>query len=202
MRCLTTASGRWSRAAPAVRAGGILACLLLSGCAAVPSAISEPPPSDVQLVEVLRDGAAAYEGTPVRWGGTIMSMTPRDGESWLEILERKLDNEGEPLRGVESDGRFLAVLAAGSEASSYPPGRDITVSGVVEGAFEGSIGGRSYTFPVVRTETSYVWDPHYYAYYPPGYYGGYYYLGRYRPFPHVYVPYYYGYPYGWHPYFY
>lgn len=188
------------RACAACAAAGVAAGLLLSGCATVPPAISEAPPDDVQLVEVLRDGVSEYEGTAVRWGGTVMSVTVRAQETWLEILERKLSAGGEPQRGSASDGRFLAVLP-GTDESAYDLGRDVTVSGVVEGAFEGSIGRRSYTFPVVRVETSYVWEPDYYAYYPPGYYDGFY-LYRYHGFPPVYVPHYYRYPWGWHPYFY
>ena len=145
--------------------------LLLTACATTPPAIRHAPPGDLQLGEA-RDDVSAHRGTPVRWGGTIVSVENKDNETWIEVLELRLSRAGEPKRYSSSAGRFLIRVSRFLDPVLYTKGREITVIGILEGDAERSIGKQPYSFPVVKADEHYLWAPyHHYGYYPRYHYG-------------------------------
>ena len=165
----------------------------LYGCAEIPERIALAPAGDLQLDKAVTD-IAGNVGQPVRWGGTVLTVTEEEGQSWAEIQQYKLDKYGSPRQSNDSMGRFLVKTAQLSGKSSMLSGRDVTVFGALSGSFDGSIGREPYQFPVVNAEEHYLWGPNYSAAYPR-YYDGYsrylypYHLGSY-PYPgYVYHPY-------------
>jgi len=154
--------------------------LLLTACATTPPAIRQAPPGDLQLGEA-RDDISAHRGTPVRWGGVIVSVENKDNETWIEVLEHKLSRFGEPKRYSPSAGRFLIRVSRFLDPLLYTKGREITVIGILEGDVERSIGKQPYSFPVVKADEHYLgrpdrrysYDPPYnhYGYYPRFHYG-------------------------------
>jgi outer membrane lipoprotein len=154
--------------------------LLLTACATTPPAIRQAPPGDLQLGEA-RDDVSAHRGTPVRWGGVIVSVENKDNETWIEVLEHKLSRFGEPKRYSPSAGRFLIRVSRFLDPLLYTKGREITVIGILEGEAERSIGKQPYSFPVVKADEHYLgrpdrryrYDPPYnhYGYYPRYHYG-------------------------------
>jgi len=152
-----------------------------------------PPPA-------LRDGgtfaditvaqAQQYElsGQHVRWGGTIVKVTPHENQTCLEIVSRPLDDEARPIATDETFGRFLACSSGFYDPEVYREGRKVTIVGTLESSVVGKIGELSYHYPKVAAETVYLWPK-----LPPRY--------IYQPIDPFWSPYYYGpWPYGPWPY--
>lgn len=179
----------------------ILLCLSLIGACAspVPKAVRETPEPQLTLAEA-RSGSAAV-GAHVRWGGTIAKVENRKAETWLEIVERPLGDNGEPRAGAVTRGRFLARVPEFLDPSEYASGRVLTVRGVLDENVTRNIGEFPYTFAVVKADTWYLWprrearqrrdiDP--YPYYAdpfwspfwPSFYGPWYPLGYGHHYPH------------------
>jgi len=173
------------------RHAGALAALLLGACATVPQQpvpqdIRHPPAGDLQLVEARQD-PERHLGSTVRWGGTVVAVE-RDagGNARVEVLERRLDEDGRPLPGSASDGRFVIRAAPEVDQSIYRRGSEITIAGTLEGVTDGRIGEEAVRLPVVRVHNFVQW-PSYWRRYPYAY-----------PYP-LYYPYS---PYGYDPWFY
>lgn len=133
---------------------------LLSACASpVPSVIREPLPGGEPSLSQVRANPDAYVGRRVRWGGTVESVQNRKTETWVELVRRELDSEGRPRDNDDSAGRFLAVLGGFVDPAVYAKGRQLTVVGMLTGTTAGSIGDYPYRFPMVRVETSWLWQP-------------------------------------------
>lgn len=124
----------------------------------VPSAISTPPPNNPTVNEV-RQNSESLIGHRVRWGGTIASVTNKESETWIEIVERELRRSGQPLDSDASAGRFLARIPGFFDPAIYDRGRQITVVGVIEKPMVKTIGEFSYLFPVVAVDGHQLWEP-------------------------------------------
>lgn len=166
----------------------LLTILLLSACATpVPPAIKNPPPGNPSLREV-REGVEAYLGESVRWGGTIISVENEQDRTEVQILQRKLEDDGEPIETSASQGRFLMRTSHFLDPAIYSKDREITVVGTVEGKAQRMVGNYPLTMPVVDADHYYLWpeytDRRYYSYpyYPHPYYDFYYPYGFYRGF--------------------
>lgn len=158
--------------------------LALGGCASqVPVMIRQPPPESPSLSAVQED-IAHYQGSIVRWGGTIASIQNKTETTIVEIVARELDEQGRPKETDFSPGRFWAQVDGFLEPVIYQKGREITVYGSVEKLVEGQIGEYPYWFPLVQVKTYYLWAPRESRYY-------------YYPYPY---PYYY--PYHFYPFWY
>lgn len=135
----------------------VLLCLSLIGACAspVPKAVRETPQPQLGLAEA-RSGSAAV-GARVRWGGTIAKVENRAGETWVEIVERPLGDDGKPRAGAVTRGRFLARMPGFLDPSEYAPGRLLTVTGVLDESVTRNIGEFPYTFAVVKADAHYLW---------------------------------------------
>lgn len=158
--------------------------VLLSGCASVvPEPIRTAPAIDVTIAAARHD-PESFRGATVRWGGSIVAVRNLRAETRIEVVGRRLEDDGRPRDEDRSDGRFLAKASGFFDPAVYAPGREVTVHGQLEGTIEQSIGEHPYRYPVVRAEHVYLWEP------------------RRQPLPRY--PYYYdpfwrhpGYPWGW-----
>ncbi len=132
--------------------------LLLAACASqVPRAVSEPPPHSPSIAEARANQGPA--GAQVRWGGTIAKVENRKTETWIEIVERPLDDNGRPRQVDQSGGRFLARADGFLDPAIYSTGRQVTVAGTLQEVITRPIGDYTYTFPVVKAATLYLWPP-------------------------------------------
>jgi outer membrane lipoprotein len=160
----------------------VLALLSLGGCqSAVPLEIRSEPALSLSLADVQAD-PAAREGWLVRWGGAIVKVENRNTETWFEVLGTTLDGEGRPKDLDNPTGRFLARVHGFLDPAVYRPDRKLTVYGTVAGSESRPIGDRPYIYPLIKTQTYYLWpeyvvddayarsywyDPYYYPYYYP-----------------------------------
>jgi len=143
---------------------GLALLLSLGACqSTVPVEIREAPAGSPPLSEA-RENVRAFEGLPVRWGGTIVSIKNRENDTLIEILGKELGSDGEPVAADDSLGRFMVRVEGFLDPAIYRPSRDVTVYGSLENPIERALGDRPYTFPVVQSQTLYLWpdQPDYY----------------------------------------
>lgn len=173
----------------------LLCCGLINACA-----LSQPSPpagdatvssltvaaaiDDEQLAELdsIPDGdSQRADGTLVRWGGSIASVTNRpDGSTLVEIVSRPLYRGGRPIHDDRSYGRFLALLDEFLDPEIVTAGRDMTVLGSLTGKMLGKVGESDYVFPIVAIRDYRFWKPA--ATLPPGHFP---HWNRYPPFGHA-----------------
>jgi outer membrane lipoprotein len=160
----------------------LLAALWLAGCAStLPQAIREAPPGAPLLDEVRAD-PPRFQGSPVRWGGVIASVSNRAEDTLIEVVSRPLERSGRPRETDASQGRFLARVAGFLDPAVYQAGRELTVSGRVTGLEARLVGGHEYPYVRVEVELYHLWpirEPAREPYYPPWWYDPWY---PYHPF--------------------
>src|SRR5262249_8698351 len=105
-------------------------------------------------------------------------VEPRADSTCFEVLSRDLWPDARPNRHDQSDGRFIACSAGFYDPAIYTHGRDLTVTGSVDGSEQHKVGEYNYTFAHVRADQIYLWPKRQYAEVPP-YYPGW---GPYDPF--------------------
>lgn len=167
----------------------LIAMFLISGCAnRIPPTITQVPTPNPAISDVIAQ-TDAHKNRPVRWGGSILTVTNHQNDTEIEILAKELDGSGKPVDGDETLGRFLTKVTGFIDPAIYAQGRMLTVFGLVDTALTRVIGEKPYAYPVIQAQTFYLWpkepeyaDPYYY---PP--YGYYYNFGYYP----------YGYRYGY-----
>lgn len=167
-----------------------LACLFLSACSGLPSAVKNVPVKNVSYHEASQN-PEAYKGTSVRWGGVIIDVDNEQNYTLVQVLAHPLIFSGRPDVAKPSGGRFVIKSSEFLDPAVYEKDREITVAGVLEGDIERTVGKKKVLVPLVSSTAHYLWPVYQNA--PYGYgYGGYG-MGPY------FGPRYYGSPYYWGP---
>jgi outer membrane lipoprotein len=142
-----------------------LALLLLSACAP-PAPVTEGP---FAAVTPLQAREPDFAGERVRWGGSIISVTPGREETCFEILSRPLSWQARPERTDTTDGRFVACAPGFYDPAGYPTEREVTVTGKIGAPTLLRVGDFDYRAPRIQADTIYLWPervaqtaPHYY----------------------------------------
>lgn len=131
-----------------------LAALLLAGCA------SMPQPLEGDFDSVTWDAARAGEanGRAVRWGGAIIKTEPGREQTCFFVLARPLDRQARPKPDADSPGRFVACKSGFYDPEVFHKGRELTVTGTLDGSVQRKIGEFDYTYPKVDVNTVYLWS--------------------------------------------
>ena len=156
--------------------------VFLPGCAHVISkdVRAEVDPT-LSFRQVLQD-PNRFKGKTVLWGGEIVQTTnQKDGSTLIEILERRLDQRGDPDGTSPSEGRFLVLSEKYMDSYIYRRGRRITVAGDILGEKTKLLGEMDYRYPLISIKQIYLWPV--YDYVPSPYYPYYYYDPWWRPTP-------------------
>ncbi|HTV86568.1 MAG TPA: Slp family lipoprotein [Dyella sp.] len=164
------------------------ATALLAACATVPQPLQGNYAPNVTSLTAQQGNAS---GTQVRWGGEIISTEPGQQSTCFYVLSRPLDSQARPTRtgNNDSQGRFVACRAGFYDPEVFARGREITVTGTIQGTMTRKVGDYNYSYPRVEANVVYLWPKR-----PVGYYGyPYYGPGWYDPF---WGPYWGG-PWGW-----
>jgi outer membrane lipoprotein len=136
---------------------GSALAVLLAGCAtAFPPEVMRGVDTRVTAEELGRD-PLAHRGERVIVGGEILATQPRPGETRIELLARRLQDDHSPERSDRSPGRLLLRSPDFLDPAVYAPGRRITVVGTVTGAEEGKIGELPYRYPTIAAERIRLW---------------------------------------------
>ncbi len=174
----------------AMTAGCLAILLLVSACSSnIPPAIKQPLEGSPGIAQV-RHQASDYIGQKVRWGGVILEIENKEDSSQLTVVAFPLNDDGQPIPGDNSQGRFLAIVDTFLEPQLYSAKREITFSGHLRRSEVRKVGEFSYDYPVVYAEDYYLWpvrEEQSYHDMPP-----YWWYDPYYPWP-------YSYPYRAHP---
>ncbi|MBD8873999.1 Slp family lipoprotein [Rhodanobacter sp. DHB23] len=144
---------------------------LLGGCATMPQPL-QGNYANVTSTSAQQGGAS---GTRVRWGGEIIKTEPGAQETCFYILARPLDGQARPEPGSagDSQGRFVACHSGFYDPEVFTRGREMTVTGTINGTVSKKVGEYSYPYPRVEADVVYLWPkrPIYVGTpYPPGFY--------------------------------
>lgn len=131
----------------------LIATLSLVGCA------SPPKPLQGTFSQVSPEEAVQREGLGevVRWGGRIVMVEPGSQNSCFEIVAMPLSVTGRPQAVDRSLGRFIACRAGFYDPEVFMEGREVTISGRVEGFETRKVGNFDYRYPRVAAEVVYLW---------------------------------------------
>jgi outer membrane lipoprotein len=138
--------------------------------AALAGCVTTPKPLQGQFTALEPEQAAQQgnTGEVVRWGGKIVSVHTEKLFSCFEIVGAPLDSSGRPRRVDTSNGRFLACRSGFYEPEVFAEGRELTVSGRLEGYETRKVGDFDYRYPRVAADVVYLWpertyyDDHHY----------------------------------------
>ena len=143
---------------------------LLGACATVPA----PLQGQFSPVQPEESAARQTPGEAVRWGGRIVDIHTEKLYTCFEIVGVPLDSSSRPRRVDESTGRFLACRNGFYEPEVFAEGRELTVSGHIDGYETRKIGEYDYRYPRVAADVVYLWperseyDDHFHHYDPWG----------------------------------
>jgi outer membrane lipoprotein len=95
----------------------------------------------------------------VRWGGEIISTEPGQQSTCFYVLGRPLDDQARPVRSGNNDsqGRFVACRAGFYDPEVFARGREITVTGAIQGTMTRKVGDYDYNYPRVDANVVYLW---------------------------------------------
>lgn len=133
--------------------------LILTASLALAACASAPQPLQGQYANLYPDDAAGQSsiGTAVRWGGRIVAVDPQSQRSCFEIVALPLSATGRPLQVDRSEGRFIACRAGFYDPEVFQAGREITVSGRIDGFDTRKVGDFDYRYPLVAADVVYLW---------------------------------------------
>lgn len=152
----------------------VFSSLAISGCVSVPEAVDKQPTSLFNVADV-QQNEANHTSSQVRWGGTIVGLSNNSDSTDILVVSRPLGKSARPLNSDRSSGRFIARVAGFVEPEVYVKGREITITGAVEGLENKLIGETEYQYPVVAVDGLHLWNKREPAKYP---------YHRHHPFHH------------------
>ncbi len=167
------------------------ACLGLAACASVPK------PLTGEFSQVTLQNASQADGSRVRWGGEIIETVPGSDHTCIYALSRPLDRQARPQAGKDSMGRFVACRRGFYDPEIFAKGREITVTGSLDGSLTRKVGQYDYAYPRINADTVYLWprpkpiSPYAYRdsiFYDPFWGPGFHDPFWYRPAPIIVVP--------------
>ncbi len=147
--------------------------MVLFGCSyPISKEVRQEARKDLTFSQVLQN-PAAYKGSTVIWGGSIIQTINRADGTDILVLETPLERQQRPESERYSQGRFIVKSRNFLDPEIYKNGRKITVAGDIVGQDSRPLGQVRYNYPVVEAKELYLWNPETYANYPPPY-GGWY----------------------------
>jgi len=100
-----------------------------------------------------------YQGKNILAGGQILGTSTREGETWVEVLQKPLDWQHKPKDTDESFGRFLIRFEGFADPAIYTAGKKITVLGEVRGKKVQPLKDMDYAYPVLAPRDHHLWRP-------------------------------------------
>jgi len=150
--------------------------LALGACATAPAQLQ----GTFSPLEPEQAAAQQAPGETVRWGGKIVDVHTEKLFTCFEVVGAPLDSSGRPRQVDDSNGRFLACRDGFYEPEVFANGRELTISGKIDGYETRKVGDYDYRYPRVAADVVYLWpervdyDHHYHGYWGPGWGWGWY----------------------------
>ena len=133
--------------------------VFLSACASVISKQGLREADPEITFQVLLQDPDRHKGKVVLLGGEIVTTTVKEGETWVEVLQKPLDSDQKPEDTDVSYGRFLVHFRDFRDPAIYAGERKITVLGQVQGKKVMPLKEMDYTYPVLIPLESHLWKP-------------------------------------------
>lgn len=131
-----------------------LGTLLVASCATVPKDLTG------QYAEITPQQASNgnVSGTQVRWGGVIIETEPGPQNTCFYVLGKPLDSsDARPQAARDSTGRFVACKHGFYDPEVYVKGREVTVTGTLQGVVTRKVGDYEYPYPRVDASVVHLW---------------------------------------------
>ena len=146
--------------------------MLLSACVTTPAQLQ----GTYSAIEPEQAAKQEVPGEAVSWGGKIVDVHTEKLFTCFEIVGAPLDSSGRPREVDDSNGRFLACRDGFYEPEVFKEGRELTISGKIDGYETRKVGDYDYRYPRVAAEVVYLWPEridhdyhdHYHGYWGPG----------------------------------
>ena len=131
-----------------------LASVLLAACSTVP----QPLQGEFNPITPREAAELDSTGAPVRWGGRIVQVEPKENRTCFEIISTRLTANGRPYWAEDdTGGRFIACRAGFYDPAVFEPGRDVTFIGRIDGYQSTKIGDYDYPLPKIAADVVYLW---------------------------------------------
>lgn len=153
------------------------AATFLASCTSVPTQL-QGEFADISPARVQPD----VFGSSVRWGGVLIDTRNEENKTCFEVLSRELDRYMRPVSGDDTTaGRFIACTQGFHDPEIYSKGREVTITGQIEGVEDRKIEEFDYSYPVLamndlvlwqKRKTVMMYDNFYNPYFYPYYWGG------------------------------
>ncbi len=137
----------------------ILSLSTLHSCAFlhnVPPELESMAASDLSL-EKVRENFTRYRGQRVMWGGKVAQTLVKPEGTLMEIVQFPLDKQLKPRNVDVSEGRFLVLEDQYLDPMIFQSGRKVTVVGEVREPRSMKLDEITYTYPLVKADTIYLW---------------------------------------------
>lgn len=128
--------------------------LLLGACATTPA----PLVGSFSEVSPLNVPQSADNATRVRWGGQIVETIPGTDSTCIYALSYPLDVQARPRLRSQSTGRFVACRNGFYDPEVFAKGREITVTGTLDGVVHRNVGEYDYPYPRIAADVIYLWQ--------------------------------------------
>lgn len=133
---------------------------LLAGCSNnLPANIKTAPANDLKYRHVLAEEVDTFIGRQVRWGGKIIKVMKRDGDSLIEIQNYPVNRYGLPLLNLPTRGSFIAKSDQAFDPDIYLEGLLVTFSGTLDPETTRVKKRKIIFLPVITVTDTHLW-PH------------------------------------------
>jgi outer membrane lipoprotein len=136
----------------------ILAVFLTTCTQAIPRELVKKADPSLTFQMVVKD-PERYRGKIILTGGQILGTSAREGETWVEVLQKPLDWRHKPKDTDESFGRFLIRFESFADPAIYTAGKKITILGEVLGKKVQPLRDIQYAYPVLTPLDHHLWKP-------------------------------------------
>ena len=127
----------------------IIVMLFLTACSNLSPAIKNAPKMDLQFEQV-QQNFGYYQGSPVRWGGTVIEVENNNDSSRIQILSYPLNYYGRPQIKKKHQGRFVIQSKEFLDPAVYKKDAEITVAGTLYGQIKQTVGKKILKLPLGR----------------------------------------------------
>ena len=136
----------------------LILSLFFAGCGpkVIPKEFEEKIDKKVTFEEVKRN-PEAFKGKRILVGGEIIETRNLQGKTEIEVLQKPLGRDRDPLPADESAGRFILIHPSFLDPTVFRGGRRITAVGVVAGNRAQKIGETEMIYPVLESEHIHLW---------------------------------------------
>lgn len=108
--------------------------------------------------EMLFKDPEAYRGKTLMLGGLILATANAKDATYIEVLEKPLDQRGRPEDTDLSRGRFMIKYEGYLDPVIYAKGKPITAVGELSGVIPGKIGDMDYKYPLMVSKNLYLFE--------------------------------------------